>query len=247
MVVILDMHNYKRYGKPEKIIGKDFSADAYARAWVQIASQPGIKNNPNVLLDLMNEPKEMSTQLVLDNYNTVIKALRAAGINNQVQLEGNGWSGAHSWTQNWYDSDIPKKSNAEVFIPSNIHDNKNNYVINVHQYFDDGYAGTKEECIATMPNISGLNEYLQRYSLKAIVTEMGGASTQQCAKNIDKFLKELSTEHYLGWTAWVGGEKSSSGPIAINYVGILPGNRITLNMTEGFGLSLDKPKISKTK
>ena len=233
MVVILDMHNYMRYGTNQAIIGSGTagspSAQQYAAAWVQIGTQ--FKNNPHVIFDLMNEPNTMSTQLVLDNYNAVIPALRFAGINNQVLLEGNGWSGAWSWTSSSYDTATPQKSNASVFVPSVIQDSANNYAINVHQYFDSNYSGTSNTCIAnSVPDISGLTSYLATYGLQAMITELGGANTQDCADDINKFLSTLPN-NYIGWTGWVGGQNGIS---QLNYFGVLSDGSQTITMTSGF-------------
>lgn len=241
MVVILDMHDYMRYGTNQGIIGSGAAgaptAQQYADAWVQIGNQ--FKNTPNVIFDLMNEPNTMSTQLVLDNYNAVIPALRNAGINNMVLLEGNGWSGAWSWTSNSYDTATPPKSNASVFVPSAINDIANNYVINVHQYFDANYSGTSNTCVAnSVPDISGLSTYLSTYGLQAVITELGGANTQDCANDINNFLSTLP-DSYIGWAGWVGGQNAMS---QVNYLGALGNGTETVTMSNGFQPNLQLPQ-----
>ena len=255
MTVILDMHNYMRYDGTGPVHGKVIGSgvqgaptvEQYANAWVQIASHPSIKNNRFVLLNLMNEPNsgehgnELTTERVLEIYNVVIKKLRGHGINNLVLLDGNGFSGAFSWTQNWYGT-----PNNLVFTPDNIKDPVNNYAINVHHYFDASHSGTERVCRPTLHDISGLNAYLEKYKnerhpIKATITEIGAPNNMTCANLINQFLNELPEQHYLGWTAWAGGEKATVGTISINYVGLLPGNMITQNMTYGFGKHLRDP------
>jgi endoglucanase len=191
MTVIVDMHNYMRYDVDKKIIGSNVqgapTAAQYAAAWSAIAGQ--FKDRPQVVFDLMNEPYEMSTRTILANYNAAIAAIRSTGAKNLILLEGNGWTGAHSWTSPSVDTDVPPQSNARAFVPSAIQDPENNYAINVHQYFDKSNSGTEKECVANYrPDISGLNNYLNQYGLKAIVTELGGPNTVNCAADINAFL-----------------------------------------------------------
>ena len=240
MIVILDMHNYMRYGTNQAIIGNGTAGSPtqaqYAEAWLAIGTE--FQNESHVVFDLMNEPNTMSTQLVLDNYNVVLSTLRNAGINNQVLLEGNGWTGAYSWTDNSYDTASPALSNAEVFVPSAIKDTQNNYVINVHQYFDNGYSGTSDSCLTTLPDISGLNNYLTQTGLKAIVTELGGGNNQGCATDISAFLGSLSSS-FVGWTGWAGGSNATS---LTTYFGPLSNGTQTVTMTNGFQTNLNMPK-----
>ena len=239
MTVIIDMHNYMRYGSggnsaSTNIIGGSGKASAqqYAAAWVQIGTR--FQNNPKVMFDLMNEPNNMSTELVLANYNVVLSALRKAGINNTVLLEGNGYSGAWSWASGGgYGT-----PNATVFNRDAINDSENNYIINVHQYFDYNYSGTSSDCVASngSVNISGLTNYLTENDLKAMVTELGGANTQTCADDINTFLsKTISDSKYIGWTGWVGGYYGKS---QVNYFGGLADGSQTTTMTNGFGENL---------
>ena len=246
MTVIIDMHNYMRYGAYDDdsstnnaIIGSgNIGAPTqaqYAAAWLQIGKQ--FANESNVIFDLMNEPNTMSTQLILDNYNAVLSVLRQNKINNLVLLEGNSWTGAWSWTSNSYDTATPPLSNAQVFVPSAINDSYNNYAINVHQYFDSNYSGTTN-CVNSNPDISGLVGYLNQYSLKAMVTELGGNNTQVCATDINNFLSSLSSNYFIGWTGWVGGQNAAS---LYTYFGPFSDGTQTVTMTGGFGPNLSLP------
>ncbi len=200
MYVIIDMHNYMRYGTSQAIIGSGGGPNPtdYANAWGAIAAK--FKNDSHVIFDLMNEPNGMPTELILSNYNTAISAIRAVGANNLILLEGNHWSNALYWgtSMDGY------SANSKVFLPSAIKDS--NYAINVHQYFDENYSGTGECVPNSIPILSDLNKYLKDNNLKAIVTELGGNNTKDCANDINNFLKSLPNDGtYLGWTGWAGG------------------------------------------
>ena len=78
--------------------------------------------------------------------------------------------------------------------------------------------------------ISGLTSYLATYGLQAMITELGGANTQDCADDINKFLSTLPN-NYIGWTGWVGGQNGIS---QLNYFGVLSDGSETVTMTGGF-------------
>lgn len=228
MYVIVDMHNYMRYGTSQAIIGSEGAPTSvdYANAWRSIATE--FKNDSHVIFDLMNEPNEMPTELILSNYNAAIAAIRAVGANHLILLEGNHWSSARYWST----SMDGYTANSKVFVPSAIKDN--HYAINVHQYFDANYSGTGECLSNSIPDISDLNQYLKDNGLKAIITELGGNNTQVCANDINNFLKSLPNDGtYLGWTGWSGGTNAIS---LFNYFG--PN---TVTMTDGYQPNLSLP------
>ena len=57
---------------------------------------------------------------------------------------GNGWTGAHSWMQNWPDTSDNKISNADAFV--NFTDPSSNWAFEMHQYLDADASGSKEAC-----------------------------------------------------------------------------------------------------
>ncbi|OHE77201.1 MAG: hypothetical protein A3F67_08300 [Verrucomicrobia bacterium RIFCSPHIGHO2_12_FULL_41_10] len=245
ITVIIDMHNYMRYNPaapgqnntgPNYIIGDTSggvipgpTADQYAIAWGSIATEFG--TNANVMFDLMNEPNDMVTELILSNYNTAIDHIRAAesllagGIHHRVLLEGNSYSCLGTWTT----SDLYGTPNSTVFVPSNIIDSANNYVINAHEYFNgDGSANPTGPCgsgestcvpadtILTTENFSSFLDYLHEYSLKAILTELNGIANANCAQCVYNFLQAIGENPdtgsggFIGWTGWADGSFETS-------------------------------------
>ncbi len=51
-----------------------------------------------------------------------------------LMIKGNGWTGAHSWLDTWYDQGAnPQRSNAQTMIE--VNDPINKMIFEVHQYF----------------------------------------------------------------------------------------------------------------
>jgi len=238
--VILDVHNYMRYdaNDPESdssgntfIIGSGNSgaptAAQYASLWSQLAGKFIQRNQ--IMFDLMNEPFNMDTELVLSNYNGAIAAIRqaeaAAGVISPhlILLEGNSWSGLHSWT-----ADQPGGSNASVFVPANIEDPKNFYAINVHQYFDSNFSGTNSSCIPSNTVLDQINwssfvDWVNTHKVAVMVTEFGTGGSPGCGQDIQAFLGEIDKNPYqtgkggfLGWTAWSGGSFDNTYILSLN-------------------------------
>ncbi len=87
-----------------------------------------------------------------DGAQAAVNAIRATGATNYILLPGNtsdinmysqhllnnvvgnGWTGAHSWLQTWYDKDASSPtSNADTMIQ--VTDSANKMIFEVHQYF----------------------------------------------------------------------------------------------------------------
>ena len=241
LTVIIDMHNYMRYD-PGGVIGNNTNATAtsvigggqggpstaaYATAWGSIAAQ--FAANPNVMFDLMNEPHDLDTALILTNYNAAIAAIRAAesragGKPHTILLEGNGWSGMHSW--------LTGTDSGTFFVPANIHDPAQNYVINVHQYLDSNFSGQKTTCIdaasvAGLTNIAPFYAWLQQNKLRAMVTEFNAhvvLPADNCASALTTLLglfetyaeKIPGTGGFVGWTAWGAGSFGTDYLLSLN-------------------------------
>lgn len=239
---IVDLHAYMRYSE----LGKEYSgcgedgkcpdgtlitdAKAYQDVWTKLYAL--IKNDPKInmnyiLLDLMNEPVEVPDNFVFTIQAEVIKSLRAQGFQGYILVEGNSWSGLHSWTTDeWTSRDGKTKyTNAtlfsrENFVKAGISD-LNKIIINAHQYLDDNYSGTKNTCVTDLntTGVKGFNldafvDYLKQNHLKAIVTEFGGTNkdTVNCTAAMKSFLNYLQDNAakdkdygFIGWTLWSAG------------------------------------------
>lgn len=204
MNVLLDPHNYARYH--DDIIGSDaVSYEAFADFWTRLANQ--YKDNPLVLFGLMNEPKEMDTEQWVAAANAAAKAIRDTGATNMITVPGNAWTGAHSWYQDWYGT-----PNAVALL--DFVDPGDNYVIEVHQYFDINYdgwlqSGEQEDCISTDGSVQlqEFTNWLAENNMRGFLGEFAGINNEACRQAVDGALKfiEDNSEHWLGWAWWAGG------------------------------------------
>ncbi|MCD6048024.1 MAG: cellulase [Gammaproteobacteria bacterium] len=237
--VIVDMHDYMRYtkgdpstnpqGSNQNIIGTpgNASTTSYANAWAEIAKH--FNNNPNtknVIFDLMNEPHDMDSQLALQNENAAIQAIRAIegnGYHHLILIEGNAYSGMHSWNSS---------GNAQVFNSTNIQDSANNYAINVHQYFDQNFSGSEyADCLPTdqleqQLNLPDFVNFLNSNKLNAMVTEFGSKDSPTCRADMARLLMDLqqnaadgTRQGFIGWTAWSAGHAWGNYQLNLSYGG----------------------------
>lgn len=160
---ILDPHNYMRYNDPSaqpysgSVIGNDTSdANAASTAqfgefWGELAGR--FKDNEKVIFGLMNEPHDMPTQLVLENNQAAINAIREAGAGNLIIMPGNSWTGGHAWTEG---SD-PSSALMNKFV-----DPLNNTAIDIHEYLDVDFSGSHAQCVSDpATNLADLTAWLK--------------------------------------------------------------------------------------
>ncbi len=199
-VVLLDPHNYARYGTA--LIGSGTVSNAdFADFWSRLATE--FKSNPNVLFGLMNEPYDLPTEQWVSAANAAITAIRAAGAQNLILVPGNAWTGAHSWTQSWYGT-----ANSVALL--SIRDPGNNVAFEVHQYLDSGYSGTSESCVSTTVGSSAMasfTQWLRANGKKGFVGEFAVGNNSTCLSALENMLAYLdsNSDVYLGWTYWAAG------------------------------------------
>jgi endoglucanase len=197
---ILDPHNYARYYG--NIIGSaNLPADAFADFWKKVASE--FMHDSLVIFGLMNEPHTMATEQWLAGANAAIAAIRLAGAHNLVLVPGNGWSGAHSWTNNWYGT--PNSA-----VMKDVVDSLNNYAYEVHQYFDSNSSGTSSTCVSATVGADRLKTFtgwLRANKKKGFLGEFGIAHNETCMNALDKMLAYIheNGDVWLGWTYWAAG------------------------------------------
>jgi endoglucanase len=237
---IIDLHAYMRYATfgeqyagcsgygpcPDgtMILDENAYKDVWGKLYDLIKVDPKI-NQDYVLFDLVNEPVEVPDRKVFTIQAGLIKSLRAKGFDGYILVEGNAWSGLHSWTnRTWQGNDGKTYSNALLFTRDNFNEagiyDLSKIIINVHQYLDEDYSGTHDTCLQdlTTSNAQGFNldafvSYLKENRLKAMVTEFGvGRNMQSCQKPLDDFfayLKRNSSQGkdygFVGWTLWSAG------------------------------------------
>lgn len=237
---IVDLHTYMRYPKfgeqysgcsgsgpcPDGTLITDEKAyiDIWSKIYTLIKNDPAINQN-YIMFDLVNEPVEVPDDKVFTIQAAVIKSLREQGFEGYILVEGNSWTGLHSWTTyQWQGSDGQNYTNATLFTRENFANagitDLSKILINVHQYLDSNYSGTGDDCqqdIWTTGdngfNLNAFTEYLQQNQLKAIVTEFGagqnGSSCTAPMQQFTQYLKDNSAKGkdygFAGWTVWATG------------------------------------------
>jgi len=224
--VVLDIHDYMRFTNDEQngVAGQGpiVNPQQMGALWNEIAKQfkplantyNGQNGKGELILELMNEPHDMPTQQVLDNSNAAITSIRNNGINNLILIDGNNWTGLHSWTNEPGQDQI---TNADAFTPENIKDSANNYAIAVHQYFDANGSGTSPTCqtkdsFISYANFDDFMDWVHKNKVKVFLSEFGSGSEQNCTDDVSWLLSQMVTNAYtkdkggfIGWTSWVAG------------------------------------------
>src|SRR5262249_28110842 len=162
--VLLDIHNYAAFAGSQ--IGTDkVSVQDFGDLWRRIASR--YRDDHSIMFGLMNEPVKLATETWLDATNVAIREIRAVGADNMVMVPGNGWSSARDWFSSSYGS-----PNAAVMARTS--DPRNNFVYEVHQYFDPGASGTRPSCIdaaSAIATMAPFTEWARKNGRKAFLGE----------------------------------------------------------------------------
>jgi endoglucanase len=198
--VILDPHNYARYG--DQLVGSTAVPNAaFADFWSRLAQHYAA--NPRVIFGLVNEPHDMPTEQWRDAANAAIAAIRAAGAHNLILVPGNAYTGAWSWSMTYYGT-----ANAVAML--GITDPEDNYAFEVHQYLDSDYSGSHTTCqSATIgaDSLAGFTSWLRANGKRGMLGELGAAANSTCNSAVDATLAhvEANDDVYLGWTWWSAG------------------------------------------
>ena len=205
---IIDPHNYMRYNDPSSqpfsgsVIGnasdpKAATTAQFGALWGELAKR--FASNEKVIFELMNEPHDMPSSLLLANNQAAITAIRGAGAKNLIIAPGNSWTGGHSWTQGG--------GEASSNWLNKLQDPLNNTAIDIHEYLDQDFSGGHLACQQDpASNLKDVTAWLKTNKLKAFITEFGGANTTACHTMLNSLLDYMSSnDEYLGWTAWAAG------------------------------------------
>ncbi len=199
LAVVLDPHNYARYDGA--LVGEGISNEAFADFWRRLAARYG--GDPLVIFGLMNEPHSMATETWLAAANAAIAAIRGAGATNLVLVPGNGWTGAHSWTADWYGT-----PNGTVM--TGVADPAGRFAYEVHQYLDGDSSGTSEACVGVTigsERLAGFTAWLRHHGARAFLGELAGGPNPTCDAAVDDMLDHLEANRdvWLGWAWWAAG------------------------------------------
>lgn len=213
--VLLDPHNYARYwvgGRPggtEQVVGSAGLPNAtFADFWTRLANQ--YKANSHVIFGLINEPNSMSTEQWAGGAQAAINAIRGTGASNLILVPGNAWTGAHSWTDNWYGT-----PNSQVML--SITDPGSNFAFDVHQYLDSDSSGSSDFIVSSTigrDRLVNFTNWLHTNNRRGFLGEFGVANSrignggsQIGDEALQNMLGYISTNSdvWLGWTWWAAG------------------------------------------
>jgi endoglucanase len=201
MQVILDVHNYARYGGA--VIGsKTVPIAALGDLWLRLGER--YKDNETVIFGIMNEPHGLPTETWLEAANIAVAEIRKTGAANLILVPGNGWSSARDWTSSSYGT-----SNSKVMLK--IEDPANNFAYDVHQYFDPDFTGTSAKCQSIDVALSALKpvmEWSRQHDQRLFLGEFGVGPSKSCLTLLDRVMRFLrqNQDVWLGWAYWAGGE-----------------------------------------
>lgn len=214
--VILDPHNFARYypgpgnfqSTTNGLIGTTVPYADFSNFWNQVAAI--YKTNDHVFFNLMNEPNTMRTTQWVAAANAAIVGIRAAGATNLILVPGNDWTGAWTWSQNYFGA-----RNSQAML--NIVDSGNNYAYDVHQYLDSNGSGTTTNIVSPtigLERLTNFTAWLKINNRKGFLGEFAVAnSTIGSSTNLigDEALTNMlgyvrtNSDVWLGWTWWAGG------------------------------------------
>ncbi len=215
--VILDVHNYARFLTPTevRVLGTpELPSSQFSDLWTRLATE--FKANNRVVFGLMNEPHTMLTETVVSTTNDALAAIRATGATNLALVQGNGFSGAHSWFQSWYGT-----PNATALL--NIHDPGNNLAFEVHQYvnndedpntpgedFTTDYSGQSsnvESATVAAEKLAPFTDWLRLNNLRGFLGEIGTPASELGVQAMFNGVThiEQNADVWLGWALWAGG------------------------------------------
>ena len=215
--VILDPHNYMRYNNASSqpysgsVIGNTSDPDAatteqFGEFWHELASR--FRYNPNVIFDINNEPHNMSTELILQNDQAAMDAIREAGASQLVLVPGNGFTNAEIWT-NKTGNGLELGSTPSSEIMGCIDDPFDNFAYDMHLYLDYDFSGTHEECVSEdwgVQNLVLATQWLEENGFKAFLGEFGGGSNERCFEALNNTISYLDDHpSWIGWAYWAAG------------------------------------------
>lgn len=207
--VILDVHNYASY-RGNVIGSESVPVAAFLDLWMRIYA--AFPSATETAFDLMNEPAKIPLSEWASIAQQAVDHLREKGSRHLILVAGGRWSGAHDWFDTFGGA-----SNADAF--ARFRDPGNNYVIEVHQYVDSNFSGTKSDCaepsqMATIFHKVG--EWARGHGHKLFLGEFGVASTESCLKVLDTMLSSMADgKVWRGWTYWAAGQWWGNYPFSV--------------------------------
>lgn len=203
--VILDLHNYARYGNSTLNIigepGSEVTVEDFENFWLQLASH--YKLNGRIIFGIMNKPYGLSSIEWLKLAQSAINAIRRSGATQLILVPGTGLSIASFWNE---PSNNP--SNGESMIQ--INDPLNHIAFEVYQYLDEDSLGTSSSCVnATVGSqrLQGFTNWLKLNKVQGFLSEYAVGRNVLCYSALQDLLNYIHSneEFWKGWAWWGAG------------------------------------------
>lgn len=197
--VVIDLHNYGRYNGQTIGSSAGPTSDQFADFWAKLAS--AVKDAPALAgYDIMNEPHDMGGPGIWKAAaQAAVNAIRGVDMNTAIHIEGEGWSGAHSWMQ--YNSDLILSDPANLLI------------YHAHQYFDrysEGFYTNSYDSEGAYPmvgvdRLKPFADWLKANNLKGFIGEFGVPSNDPRWIEVQRNMLDYMAQAGIDGTAWGGG------------------------------------------
>ncbi|NVO07442.1 MAG: glycoside hydrolase family 5 protein [Rhodoferax sp.] len=209
LCILLDLHNYGSY-RSQRIGSDAVEGSAFEDVWLRLAT--AFPDANSTALGLMNEPAAMPVPQWLALAQSTVLALRRAGASHWLMVGSGRWSGAHE-----FDKRFDGLSAAEAFW--SLNDPLKRYAVELHQYADSNYSGTKTDCIAP-ERLAAIMQKLALWSqanhVRFFMGEFGVASSAPCLADLRTLLQAMQDNSvWLGWSYWSAGARWGPYPFSI--------------------------------
>lgn len=197
--LLIDLHNYSGY--EGEIIGEGRVTTAdLVDVWLRLARE--LDDTDHVALGLMNEPFRMDIADWATVAQDTVDALRNQGVEHLIMVSGGRWSGVHEWFKQKTGS-----SNAAEF--ANFQDPLDRSVLEVHQYLNPGYSGTKEECLPPEhfdSMFANISQWADENDQELFLGEFGSPPREECLASLERLLESTNDPlTWRGWAYWAAG------------------------------------------
>lgn len=209
LCVILDVHNYAKY-HGEELDGNSELHTALVDVWLRLARE--FKDPAATAFGLMNEPAYMPIPEWATLAKRILSELRKEGARNMVLIAGGHWSGLHDWfvVRNG-------QSNATAF--ADVRDPLARTVLEVHQYADEHYSGSKTECHPPdhfSSRFTRITDWARDNNQQLFLGEFGMPQNELCLETMEHFLTLMQGDVWKGWTYWAAGRWWGNYPLAVS-------------------------------
>lgn len=198
--VILNPHNFARYYGT--VVGStEVPNGVFADLWRRLALRHAA--DPRVMFNLVNEPNNIPTEQWVGAANAAIGAIREIAAPNTIIVPGNGWTGAHSWNEDYYGT-----PNTKAML--DIVDPWDNVLFEAHQYLDETSGGMNGNCTsitAGRERLAPFVTWLREHDKRGFIGEFAGGDNELCNAAVTDMLGAMmdASDVLDGWLWWAAG------------------------------------------